>query len=175
MKNLPIILILAVAVSACGDLGVPPSDQPPPLRGFMDDFIYIGVIPGIHTTLHLSDSSGTIKTAFASTEPVFMRYSVINGTGYDQTWATGMSNPFARFFVVQGSDTLADSFAGKSFLAIPFEGTLKAGDSLVALWRCDPPVPPLSPGGYSAIASPVFGFVRLGVPGDWWRAFVVTR
>ena len=174
MKTSSLFLILAVALSGCSDLGVPPSAEAPRQPALRDDFIGIAVIPGIHTRIFCTDSLGTLRKVFAPAEPVFMRYSVTNETGKDQTWARGMSNPFARFFVVQGSDTLADSYAAMAFLAVPSQGTLKAGDSLVALWRFDPARIPLAPGGYSAIASSDFMLVGLGVPGDVWREFVLS-
>jgi len=173
MTKSPLILLLAVVISGCRDFGVPPTEQSPPPQ-YKDVVIKIGVIPGINTTLLCTDSLGTVKTLFTPFEPVFLRYSVTNRSGKDQTWAIGMSNPFARFFVVQGLDTLADSYAGKAFLAIPAEGTLKAGDSLTALWRFDPAMISLPPGGYAAIASPDFELVGLGVPGDSWKVFDVS-
>lgn len=171
MKKTSFVLMLAAAISACSDLGVPPSVEPPVPPHYIGDFIHVGEIPGILTSVVLTDSAGTLKTVFSPSEPVFLKYSARNLTGQDQVWATGMSYPFARFFIEQGSDTLADSFAGFAFLAVPSQGTLKAGDSLVASWRVDPAKIPLTPGAYMAIASPRFGLEGLGVPGDSWRIF----
>jgi len=168
-----LILMLSLTVSACRDLGVTPPEQSSP-PGYFDGVINIRVIPGIRTTLLCTDSLGTVKTLFTSNEPVFFRYSAVNATGKDQRWAIGMSNPFARFFVVQGPDTIADSYAGMMFLAIPAVGTLKAGDSLTAEWRLDPAKFNLPPGGYAAIASSDFALVDLGIPGDSWSVFDVS-
>ncbi|HTY58328.1 MAG TPA: hypothetical protein VMF59_05900 [Bacteroidota bacterium] len=174
MKASSLVLILALAASGCSDLGVPPSAEAPRQPALRDDFIGITVIPGIHTRIYCTDSLGTTRKVFSPAEPVFMRYSVTNGTGKEQTWARAMGNPFARFFVVQGSDTLADSYEGIAFIAFPSQGTLKAGDSLVALWRFDPARIPLPPGGYSAIASSDFVLLGLGVPGDTWGEFILS-
>ena len=167
-----LILLLSFTVSASKDLGLTPPEQPSsPI--YSDSTIKIRIIPGIRTTLLCTDSLGTVKTSFASNELVLFRYSVANGTGKDQKWATAMSNSFARFFVVQGTDTIADSYAGMEFLAIPTVGTLKAGDSLTAEWRFDAARITLPPGGYAAIASPEFVLVDLGIPGDSWSVFDV--
>ena len=168
-----LILILSLAFSACRDFGLAPPGQPSPPR-YSDVVIKIGVIPGIRTTLLCTDSLGAVKTSFTPNEPVLFRYSVANGTGTDQKWATAMGNPFARFFVVRGTDTIADSYAGIAFLAMPATGTLKAGDSLTAAWRFDPAKFTLAPGGYAAIASPDFVLVDLGIPGDEERVFIVS-
>ena len=173
MNKSILVILLAAVMSGCNDYGVTPPIIDPPLV-FRDYEITIGVIPGIHTSLQCTDSLGTAKTFFSPAEPIFLRYTVINGTGKDRMWGTSMSNPFAEFFVIQGSDTLADSFAAMAFLAVPSNGTLKNGDSLTAGWRVDPSRIPLPPGAYLATASPRFVLVDLGVPGGSWKVFDIT-
>jgi hypothetical protein len=174
MKKSSLLFLLAAVMFGCNDAGlVPPEKErvPPP----HDVVIAIGVIPGIYTSFRCVDSLGRSKTTFGPSEPIFLRYSVINQTGKDQTWATGMSYPFARFFVMHGEDTLADSFAGFAFLTVPSKGTLKNGDSLTSGWNIDPAKISLPPGPYLTTASPRFVLVDLGVPGDSWKVFDVTR
>ena len=173
MKKSVLFILLAAVLPGCNDSGLaPPEDKPAPR--FRDELILIPIIPGTLVYLRTMNSVGTIKRSFARSEPVFLKYSFVNRTGSDQKVTMGMSCPFARFFVMQGQDTLADSFTGLAFAAVPLEATLKNGDSLTASWKVDPAKVPLPPGSYLTSASSSFALVGLGVPGNCWAIFEIN-
>ena len=173
MKKSVLLIFLAAVLPGCNDSGLaPPEDEPGPR--FRDEVILIPIIPGTLVYLRTMDSVGTIKKSFARSESVFLKYSFVNRTGSDQKVTMGMSYPFARFFVMQGRDTVADSFAGLAFAAVPLKATLKNGDSLTASWKVDPAKVPLPPGSYLTSASSSFALVGLGVPDNCWAMFEIN-
>ena len=174
MRSRYLLILLASVMPACNDAGLVPPETERVSRPI--DAVYpIGVIPGVYTALRCVDSLGTPRVKFDSSEQVFLRYTVINQTGKEQTWARGMSTPWAQFFAMRGGDTLADSFAGLAFAAVPSEGTLRDGDSLTAAWVIDPAKIHLSAGAYLATAYPRFALLGLGVPGYSWKVFDINQ
>ena len=174
MKEYSVFIFMSLVLSGCNDAGLVPPDNESGSR-LGDAVISIRHIPGTNVTLRIMDSLGTSKCSFGSSEPIFLRYSFVNLTGTEQKVTMGRSSPFARFFVLHGPDTLADSFDGMAFEAVMLYGTVKNGDSLTADWKVNAATFHLSPGTYMATASASFVIGGHGAPGDCRGVFEINR
>ncbi len=106
----------------------------------------------------VTDSLGTTKNTFGSSEAITLTYTVFNHSDHDISWTSGMPYPLCRFTVQRADSVYGDSFYGLAFVAIPVGGKIVAGGSAKATWRVVAISGTLSLGEYTAVAEPMWYF-----------------
>jgi hypothetical protein len=111
---------------------------------------------GLIETFAVVDSLGHSRSAFKSSEPITVKYTLVNRSDGGFDWTSPMNYPLCRFVVRQADSAFGDSFYGLAFGAMPMRGTLAPGDSLKVTWQAIGMSGNLPLGEYTVTAEPMW-------------------